>query len=158
MKDSVLFLIKFFIIFAFLHTILLIVDLSIIENAIAEFGAGMYGLGSTGNRIILDGQSFVIVPSCTGLVSSIVLASIVFALKKPELEKKFLIFIVGSVLLMIMNLFRVLFVLWFAIGYGAEVAEIVHVISWFFVAIVVIALWFVLTKRVCKIENFRDFI
>ena len=158
MKKSLIFLIKFFAIFAFFHALLFILDISFLQNSIAWLEAKAFGLASEGNKIFFDDDVFLIVPSCTGLVSSIVLGSIIFSLKKPGLKKKIAIFLAGSVILMVINLTRVYFVLWVGIKFNPKITELTHIISWFFVVGIILFLWYYLTKRICKIKSFDEFL
>ena len=133
-------------------------DTSFLQNSIAWLEAEALGLSSGGNKIFFNDSIFLIVPSCTGLVSSIVLGSIIFSLKKPELTKKIGIFLLGSIALILLNLVRVYFVLLAGINFGFQITELAHVISWFFVAAFIIFLWYYLTKKICKIESFDKFL
>ena len=157
MQREIIFLVKFFVIFGILEALIFYSDMSFIQNPIAGFEAGLLGLGHEGNSILLDGQSFNIASSCTGLVSSAVLAAIIFSLRKPELGKKLGIFAIGAAALLLLNLVRIYIVLLFGIYYGAQLAEAMHVVSWLTTSAAIILLWYYLTKRLYKIRDFAGF-
>ncbi len=158
MKKSLIFLVKFVAIFAFFHALLFVLDISFLQNSIASLEAKAFGLASESNRIFFDDAVFLIVPSCTGLVSTIVLGAVIFSLKKPELKKKIIIFLTGSIALMLLNLIRVYFVLWAGVNFNPKITELTHIISWFFVAFLILFLWYYLTKKICKIKSFDNFL
>ncbi|MCR4368771.1 MAG: exosortase/archaeosortase family protein [archaeon] len=152
------FLAKFFAIFALAELLLFTLDLSIIQNFIASSIALQLGLDFAGNYIFAKGGVFVIVPSCTGLVGTSVLGAIIFSLKKPEVRQKIAIFFAGAILLIILNYFRVLFVVWLGAEFGMGLAEIAHVVSWFVASSFVIVLWYFFTKKAAGIKDFSGFL
>ena len=87
-KKAAVFLIKFFAIYAVLQTAILAAPLAALEAWIAAVEAGALQLPAQGNRILFNSHQFEIVANCTGLMSSAVLAAIVFSLKKPGVGKK----------------------------------------------------------------------
>lgn len=155
-NQTVFFVVKFLLIFAVLETILVFSDLSLLNNSLAGFEAGLLGLQHSGNIIFAGGEELRISESCTGLASVIVLASIVFALRKPEMGKKLKIFFAGFVVLFLLNLLRLYLVLLAAVMWGASAAETVHVTSWFAVAVIVLALWHFLTVKIAGTKDLRE--
>ena len=155
-KKELAFLIKFFLIYGLLQTIIYFAPLNFITESIAAFEAYLLGLESKGSKIIFDTMTFVINNSCTGLVSASVLAAIVFSLKKPGVKKKLIIFVPCAVLLFIVNLFRVYLVIITGIKFGSSAAEIMHVLSWFLMSGVIIALWYIATKKVLGSKSFSE--
>lgn len=157
-KSELLFLAKFFSIFITLEALINYFGFPALEEFIASTQAALLGLQSSGNLVFVTQGTFVITPSCTGLVSSSVLAAIVYSLKKPNLKKKTLIFLVGASLLVFLNYFRVLLVLWTGKEFGMNKAEITHVASWFSTTLFVLGLWYYFTKKITGAKNFADFI
>lgn len=156
-RGEAIFLAKFFAIFFSLEAIINYFGFKPLEIFIASSQAGLLGMQGFQNYVLAKGGTFEINPSCTGLVSSSILAATVFALKKPDLKKKAMIFIAGTVLLLVLNYFRVLAVLWTGREYGIANAEIVHIASWFSTTVLVLALWYYFTKRITSAKNFSDF-
>ncbi|MFH1224708.1 MAG: exosortase/archaeosortase family protein [Candidatus Diapherotrites archaeon] len=149
-------MVKFLLIFAVLETLLVFSDLSILNNSLAGFEAGLLGLRHSGNIIFAGGGELRISESCTGLASVVVLASIVFALRKPEPAKKIKIFLAGFAVLFPLNLLRLYLVVLAAVIWGAGAAEAVHVASWFAVAGIVLALWHFLTVKIAGTKELRE--
>ncbi|MCR4335307.1 MAG: exosortase/archaeosortase family protein [archaeon] len=157
-KRYLIFLLKFFVIFLFLEFFIFATNLTFLQEFIAKTQAEFFGLRYAGNFVFVSDGIFEIVPECTGIVSTSILASIIFSLKKPEMKKKLLIFGLGFVLLFIVNYLRVLSIIWIGMEYGIENAEILHVTSWFASSGLVIALWYYFTKRITGAKNFKGFL
>ncbi len=157
-KKEILFLAKFFAIFLILEWAINTIDLSAAQALIASTVAGFMGLKTVGNLIFVSDGAFEIVPSCTGLVSTGILAAIIFSMKKPELGKKIAIFAAGSLLLIALNYFRVMTVVLIGKLYGVQAGEITHIISWFSTAAFVIGLWYYFTKKITGVKNFSGFL
>jgi len=157
-KKELIFFAKFFGIFLGLEYLIITLDFSPFQEFIATSQAAILGITSVGNLIFVKNGAFQIVPSCIGLVSGSVLAAAVFSLKKPELKQKILVFLSGFVLLIILNYFRVLLVIWTGNEFGLEIAEYVHVATWFTTAIFVLGLWYYFTKKITGVKNFSGFL
>ena len=155
-KKAVLFLVKFFAIYAVLQFLILALPLEFFETGIAGIEAAATGGKAYGNMIELHGHSFQIVPNCTGLVGISVLASIIFALRRPKIKKKIALLAVGAAILFPLNLLRVYFVLSASILFSPGIAEALHIATWFLVAGAILAIWYYLTKRIAKVKNFPE--
>lgn len=156
-KKAVVFLAKFFALFLLLQTLIFLAPLDSLENGIAELEAGLLSLERQENLVVMEKGNFEISANCTGLVSAAVLASIVFSLKKPDLKKKILIFLAGSIALLLLNLVRVYIVL-LSSSQGIGFAETMHVASWYAMAGAIIIAWFYLTRRITEIKDFSGLI
>jgi len=157
-KGEIIFLAKFFLIFFSLYAVILFSDISALTFYITGLECSLLGLGNSGNMALINGGMFEITNSCTGLVSAATLAGIVFALRKPGLKTKAMVFIPGFALLMAVNLARLYVVLWSAVVFGTGFAEIVHVVSWLAMGGAVLAAWYFATKRISKLDSWRGFI
>jgi len=158
LDKRVVFLLKFFAIFSVLHYLLLVVNLRPMQEFIAKSQAMLLNLTYDGTLVRIGSETFEITPSCTGLVSSIILAAIVFSLKKPGLKSKTATLAIGVIFLLAANYVRVYFVLLSAIAFGGRAAEAVHIITWFLTAALVIVVWYYGTKRIAKVKEFNDFL
>jgi len=156
MDKNIIFLAKFSAIFIILTWVIEAIDLSFIQIPLTQITAGMAGLDFQGTNIFANDGIFAITKFCTGILSSAILASIIFSLSKPELSKKAGIFLLGAIILFLANIIRVYFVLEIGKNYGIKMAETFHIISWFFTAAIIIIAWFYLTKKITKIENFSE--
>jgi exosortase/archaeosortase family protein len=149
-KKLFLFLIKFFIIFFILSTLVGFVDLSFFTNYLTFLVGKMAGAVFVGNVIFVEEASFVVSNYCTGLMSASILAAIIFALKKPELREKIILFLFGLCLLLVINVPRLLLVV-VAAQSGFD-AELVHSITWFIMSALILAIWYYGTKTLAKKE------
>ncbi len=156
-RGEALFLAKFFAAFFALEAAVNYFGFPLLQEFIASTQAGMLGLTSAGSLVFAKEGIFDINPSCTGLVSSSILFAIIFSLRKPEMQKKIVIFLSGAALLLILNYFRVLAVLWTAREFGPGAAEIVHIASWFSTTAFVLALWYFFTKKITGAKDFSGF-
>jgi len=153
-KKAALFLVKFFLIYAVLQYIILNAPLGLLENWIASIQAALLGLKAEGNIVLFNVSRFEIAANCTGLMSIAVLAAIVFSLRKPEMKKKIALLALGFLVLFPLNLLRVYLVLLVAISLGPGSAEALHVATWFAMSAAILFLWYYLTKRLAKVEEF----
>ncbi len=155
-KKSIVFLVKFFVIYAILQFLILALPLEFFENGIAEIEAVAIGASAEGNLIELNSHSFQIVPNCTGLVGISVLASIIFGLRRPKLKKKIGLLAVGAAILFPLNLLRVYFVLWASISFSLDIGETLHIATWFLSAGAILVIWYYATKRIAKVKEFSE--
>lgn len=149
-----LFLAKFFFIFAILTIIIELLDLSVFTGWLASVSSMPFGLEAQGNVMTINGQQFAVTNACTGLMSASILAAVIFALKKPEMKKKIVIFLVGLVVLLVANIPRIMLVLWTA-TLGLD-AGLVHTLTWFLMSALILLLWYYGTKLYAKIDDFSE--
>jgi exosortase/archaeosortase family protein len=152
-KKIFFFIIKFFGIFIVLNLLIELSDLSFLTSFIANVSASFLGMQYL-NNIIIGKTFFIITNSCTGLVSTSILASIIFALTKPELKKKIVLFLVGAIVLLIVNIPRIILVLYVSkLGFDTG---LVHELTWFLMSAIVLIIWYYGTKRIEKINQFNE--
>ncbi|MDO8634020.1 MAG: archaeosortase/exosortase family protein [archaeon] len=157
-KKSFVFLSKFFAFFGFFQWLLFVVDTSWLQDFLAGIEALLLGLERNGNILFIGRDAYAIVPSCTGLVSAIVLGAIVFSLKKPGMKQKIGIFSASVAVLFLVNIVRVYFVLLAGQAFGINAADAVHVASWFLMSGAIILAWYYFTKKITGIESFDGFL
>ncbi len=155
-KKTVLFLVKFGLIFSVLHFLVWSLPLTFLENWIALLQANLFHLPLNENMIFLSEQRILINPSCTGLISISILAAIIFSLSRPEIKQKIKIFLAAAAIMFVLNLIRIYFVLWIGINFGENLIGIVHEISWMTTALFIIALWYYFTKKITKVKEFNE--
>ncbi|PJA19480.1 MAG: hypothetical protein COX63_01510, partial [Candidatus Diapherotrites archaeon CG_4_10_14_0_2_um_filter_31_5] len=117
-NKTILFLIKFGVIFFVLHFLVWSIPVLFLQNWIAFLQAGFFELPLQDNLIYLNQKQILINPSCTGLISLSILAAIIFSLTKPEMKKKIQIFVLAGSIMFVLNLLRIYFVLWTGINFG----------------------------------------
>ncbi len=149
------FLAKFFIIF-FTGTILLqTIQITFLNNWLAAFQGFLTGINFHQNILFIDSSAYIVNNECSGLFSGIVLAAIVFGLKKPEIKQKIAIFLAGFAFLFPLNIVRIYTVLMVGKIFGFDAAIFLHTISWFVTSALVIGFWYYLTKKVLK-KSFKE--
>ncbi|MFH1587793.1 MAG: hypothetical protein ABIA76_00450 [Candidatus Diapherotrites archaeon] len=156
MNKKLIFALKFFVIYAVIQFLIYAIDLSFLENFIAELIGNALGLQVIANNIFFNETVYLIQPNCTGLVSAGILFAVVFSLKKPEIKLKSVIFLIGAIFLLLINLLRIYFVV--LMGILFDLAELTHIISWFAMTAFILIAWFYLTKKIAKINEFEGFI
>ena len=157
-KKSFVFLSKFFAFFGFFQWLLFVVDTSALQVFLAGLEAGFLGLERNGNILFINGQGYAIVPSCTGIVSAIILGAIVFSLKKPSMKEKLGIFSIGGIVLFLVNIVRLYAVLLVGKEFGVQAADTVHVATWFLMSGAIIWAWYFFTKKLTGIQSFDGFL
>lgn len=157
-RKNLFFVLKFFLIFIVLSTLIVYTDLSVLTSAIAFIEAKAIGLPYYENLLLTNGTVFEINNHCIGLLSIAIFASVVFALKKPVLKKKVKIFLIGAIALFPINIVRITLVLLIGKGYGAEAAELMHLISWFLMTGFIMLLWYYLTVKEIGKEKLKELI
>ncbi len=155
-KKTLMFLVKFGIIFSALHLLVWTVPTYFLQDWIASLQAGFTGLQVHGNLIFLGEHKILINPSCTGLISSSIIAAIIFSLRKPEIKKKIQIFLLAAIIMFFLNLIRIYIVLLAGMQFGGEWIGIMHEASWLMTAVFIVGLWYYFTKKITKIEEFNE--
>lgn len=146
----IIFSIKFFLFFLFLTFILDLIDLSFLTNFLTKIVASFFNLFFKENVIFLSGSSFEITNACTGFSSVIILFSILFSFKKPGFFKKTILFFVGSIILLLINIPRLGIVIFSAIiGFDAE---LIHTLTWFLMSLAVLLILLLGSKYYYKKE------
>ncbi|MCX8190324.1 MAG: exosortase/archaeosortase family protein [Candidatus Diapherotrites archaeon] len=155
-KRELYFLLKFFLIYGALQTIIYFADVAFVTNWIASFEASLFSLQSQGNTIRSGTVVFVINNSCTGLVSISVLAAIVFSFRRPSLKEKIMVFLPCSAILFLVNLARVYAVIYAGVHINHNLVEPLHISSWFLMSGAIVILWYFGTKKFAKIKYFKE--
>jgi exosortase/archaeosortase family protein len=155
-NKTLLFVIKFTVIFSVLHFLVWILPTQFLQNFIASLQGNLLNLPVKENLIFLGQQKILINPSCTGLISISILAAIIFSLRKPELKQKTKIFLLASIIMFFLNLARIYLVLWLGIKHGAELIGVMHEISWMSTALFIVWLWYYFTKKITKVKEFNE--
>ncbi|MEK6958651.1 MAG: archaeosortase/exosortase family protein [archaeon] len=154
-KEKLLwFLAKFFGIYFALTILIELADLSFLTQAIAKIAGDALGMAVSGSIVQINGHTYTISNSCTGLASASILAAVIFSLKKPELVKKVMLFIAGTLILLLANIPRVMLVL-VAAKAGFD-ANMVHTLTWFLMSAIILLIWYYGTKKMGKVKDFSE--
>ncbi len=154
-NKMLVFLIKFFAIFFVLSNLINILDLTFLLNIITKISANYLSLQFAGNQIFVNTSVFIVTNSCTGLVSTAILAAVIFALKKPKIRQKLKLFIFGTLLLLVINVPRIILIL-FVAKVGSIDPDLVHTLTWFLMSFLILIIWYFGTKSVTKIKDFSE--
>lgn len=155
-KNILKFLFKFLLIFLTLFFIIEIINLSFLNNFLSEKVAKIFNLNYAENIIFGGEVNFIITNFCTGLVSISILAGIIFSFKKPIMTNKIIFFVLGALILLIANFFRIIFVILMAsVGFDAE---LVHTITWFLMSFIILVFWFYGNKKLLGYKNLNQLI
>ncbi len=153
-KKIFVFLIKFFLIFFILNTIISFLDFQWLNNFVAVVVATISFSTSISSIVFVGQQQFIITNYCLGFVSIAMLAALIFSLSKPDIRKKFVVFVLGAIILFILNIFRIVMVLFSAkIGFDAQ---LMHTLSWFLMSAFVLLIWFYLMLFFSKKKMLSD--
>jgi exosortase/archaeosortase family protein len=98
------------------------------------------------NQIFLNEKIFIITNSCLGFVTMSVLFSLIFSLRKLELIKKAGLFIVGAGVIFLINILRLIVVVFSEIV--GVYSNLVHTLTWFFMSFVVLVFFILSTNLV----------
>lgn len=157
-KRILFFLGKFFLIYFVLQFLILVADFSFLENWLADIESDWVQGTVSGNSITIGKEVFAINAQCTGLVSAIILAAVVFSLNRPNWKTKFQLWLVGAIVLFVLNIGRLFLVLGIAKQYGIGAAEIAHQVSWFSTAVFILGIWLVLSKQIAKVKSVSELV
>ena len=92
-------------------------------------------------------HNFIFVPFCSGIVSISVLLSTVISFKVIKKKISFFWTILSIILLFFINIIRLIFILFIEkISNSYVLTEVGHILSWFFMAIIII----ILIKKIVK--------
>ena len=147
---------RFLVLYVVLQAALLVAPLQPLKNALAGFVGNVLGVPYAGPYLFAGNTVFEITNSCTGLVSGIILASVVFAFRKPNLKAKTKLFLAGFFVLFPLNVVRVTGIVWTAMKTNPAWAEALHVITWFLVSGLILALWYYLSVRFAGVKNLNE--
>jgi exosortase/archaeosortase family protein len=144
------------VIFFVLFFLIEIINLSFYNNFLAEYTAKFFGFNYEGNKIFFENITFVVTNLCSGLVSIAVFAGIIFSFKKPIIKNKIILFVLFSLVLIIINFFRILFILWASIlGFDPE---LVHIVTWYLMSGIILFFWYYSMKVLLSYKKLNELI
>jgi len=110
------------------------------------------------NYILMDTGTFLLSESCIGIVSSSMIIGLVFGAVGVKPKNKALIAFYGITTMASINAARVFAVLYVGALNGIEAAELLHVTSWFVMALGTALVWYYFVKAVEKPRHFQDIV
>ena len=155
-RKSLAFMVKFFVLYSVLQGLLVAAPLNRLQNALAGFVGNVLNVPHAGPFLFLQGSVFEITNSCTGLVSGVILASVVFAFRRPAWKAKAKLFLAGFFVLFPLNVVRVLGIVWVAREINPAWAGGLHVATWFLVSAFILVLWYYLSTRFAGVKGLDE--
>ncbi|MFA7133368.1 MAG: hypothetical protein WC122_00115 [archaeon] len=155
-KPIIIFLVKFFIIFAILEFTIISIDLSFLTNLITSIIGVFLRIPYAKNTLFVNSTNFVITNSCTGLISLSILTAITLPLKRMVLEKRLLIILLGGALVLISNIPRIILVIYS--GFFGFDTNFVHELTWFLMSGLIVVIWYYGLKLIQKEKDFSKLI
>jgi exosortase/archaeosortase family protein len=111
------------------------------------------------STIILNGISFTIIPACTALLAYILLIELILFTRNISLKNSLKLFFLGSAMIFIMNLLRILILIFIHLNFGKNYFDAMHLIFWHIVSTLFIAfVWIFLieTYQIKSIPIYSD--
>jgi exosortase/archaeosortase family protein len=112
------------------------------------------------NSLVVGGKSFKIISACVALPAYYLLLFLTLTTKDLSFKKSCKLLIVGSILIITMNIIRIDFLILVFIGLGKSWFDYIHLFLWKFVSGIYVALvWIFLTKKynIQSIPIYDDF-
>ncbi len=107
-----------------------------------------YDVSLLGNTILLDGISFTFVSACTAATAYLLLTELVLLTRGISLKKSLKMLYIGYLSIFIMNILRILVLIFVYVNYGKNYFDILHMFFWHLLStIFVVVVWILLTKN-----------
>lgn len=120
-----------------------------------------YCFSVAGNMLFLNGQNLEFVPACVATSAFYLLALLILLTKDIKFKKRVYLFLVGSFLILLLNILRIDLLLIILMECGENWFDKVHILFWHFVSSIYVAcVWIFLTYkfRIKGIPVYSDFI
>ena len=112
------------------------------------------------NSIILQNFNLIFVPACVATSAYYLLATLILLTKDIPIKKMIMLFIFGSLMLLIVNIIRIDSLIIVLIKYGHNYFEKTHLLVWRFMSSIFVAsIWIFLTyfMKIKSIPVYSDF-
>ena len=138
-KETLEFAIKTSLILIASIILLQVIDLKLIQNIITTIVAFLVNSNYKNNYIIIKQTKLIINNYCTGFYSISLFSSIIIPLKK-NMKKKLLFLFFSGIGIFSINIARISLIALTLIKSNQFMAELIHVITWFLMALIVFIL------------------
>lgn len=150
------FLARFTLIFFFTQLALILFPLTGVQNSVAQLIGEWTHVEYSHSLLYTVNGWFDVTPFCLGLTTLSILAGMVFGFTYPSLRKRIAFFIGAGAALLILNLFRIVFVVEIGKRWGIGAADALHTFTWFvFTALAVLA-WILFLMRERKTTSVME--
>ena len=145
------FILRFFVVFILVQILLLAwPDITRIQHLIAGIVGLILNVPAEGVFIILRSTRFEVTAYCTGIVGIGMWWGLLFGFRAPEMNKKIIFGVLGSLILFFANILRIAFVVFAGRVTSVVVAEWLHIATWFLFSVLIVGLWYWLISTYCK--------
>ena len=108
----------------------------------------LYNVKAIENTLLVGNQSFSLIPACVALPAYYLLFFLVLGTKDLSLRKSTKLLVIGSILILAMNIIRIDLLIIAFLEFGKSWFDSIHLFFWKFVSGVYVALvWIFLTKK-----------
>ncbi len=103
--------------------------------------------------ISINNISFTIIPACTALLAYILLLELILLTRNISLIQSLKLFFLGSVMIFIMNLLRILILIFIYLNFGRNYFAAVHLIFWHIISTIFIVFVWIFLVEAYKIKS-----
>lgn len=150
------FVIRFLLVFFAFQVLAVFSPLHFLQNAMAQILGGMFSLPVEGSLLLLRPTAFEITPLCTGITSIAIWLGLLWGFKLPEKKEKIALAVWGSIVILLINFFRVMLIVYWGKTYPLAAVELAHTISWFVLSGVIILGWRYFLMQRYGFENGKE--
>jgi len=112
-----------------------------------------YGVNLINNNLIVNNQTFALISACIALPAYYLLFFLILITKDIKSKDSVKIFLVGSLLILLMNVIRIDLLIMSFIHLGKNFFDSIHLIFWKFVSGIYVALVWIFLSKKYKIKN-----
>ena len=100
------------------------------------------------STIIINEVSFTIIPACTALLAYILLLELILLTRELTLKLSLKLFFQGALMIFLMNLFRILLLIFVYLNFGKNYFDAIHLIFWHIISTIFVAfVWIFLVEK-----------
>lgn len=113
-----------------------------------------------GNLMVINGIPFTFIDACIAVYAYWLILFLALSVKDLEIIKRLKIIFFGFILILLMNVFRIVLLIFITVDYGFAAFNLIHLFFWKFVSWIYVALlWIIMTKyyNVKSIPVYSDY-
>jgi len=105
------------------------------------------------SSIIVSGISLNFIDACSAGAAFLLLALLILLTKALSFKRMLKMFVMGSVLIFVMNIIRIEFLIWILTNYGLNLFDKIHMFFWRIVSTVFVALIWIFMDKYFKLKT-----
>ena len=106
-----------------------------------------------GSSILFDSVAFTFIPACTAASAYILLGVLILLTRNIGFRKGLQMFFIGSGAILVMNIVRIISLMWVRLNLGQNYFDAVHVLMWYGVSTLFVFLVWVLLNKWYQIKE-----